>query len=259
VGEECSADLFLWDNTQLYDFEEKHSHTFNEILIFTKGGGKHIMSGQNYPISDNSFHILPSNYTHQLQRSSQSEGFTIAFSTSFINHLEQYDRSVNYSYFITAPAVICLEGESFQEFGLYFNELIRYRGNKHYFLNLLAVFFHKILLSKNDILQAPHDNFQHVILKLIEQHCTQKPNITFYSNLLNITAGTLSRKVKGCFGKTIMDIQNEKIIEKAKEMLQLKSYTVKEVSYHFNFTDESHFCHFFKHHTGVSPKEFAKR
>lgn len=76
VGEDCSADLFLWNNTQLYYFEEKHSHTFNKILIFTKGSGKYMMSGQNYQISDYSFYILPSNNTHQLQRNNQYEGFT---------------------------------------------------------------------------------------------------------------------------------------------------------------------------------------
>ncbi len=56
----------------------------------------------------------------------------------------------------------------------------------------------------------------------------------------------------------MVELQNEKIIQEVKFQLAQTDKPIKEVAFDFNFSDESHFTHFFRNHIGLSPSEYRK-
>lgn len=256
---ESLAELFLWNSEQNYNIDEPHSHTYNEIMIFEVGGGNHLLSNMNNSIQNYSFHILPSGFAHQLNRSENSKGFTIAFSDFFINQLQNFDNKSDYLFLVSEPKIFNFSELEFKEFEFYFKELHCKQENESYFLNLISLITLKILEKiKNNPSYKILDSSQLEIVRLINKYYIEKPKIEFYASLMNLSISAFSKKVKLTFGKTIIDLQNEKIILESKRLLKQNYLSVNEIALKFNFTDESHFCHFFKKHLNVTPKEFKK-
>lgn len=256
---ESLAELFIWNLHQNYNIEEPHSHTYNELMIFEVGGGNHLMSKKNYPIKDYSFHILPSSFVHHLNRNATSKGFTIAFSDFFINQLQNFDNKCDYLYLVSEPKILNFTEIEYKEFEFYFQELHSQKENESYFLNLISLIILKIL---DKIKDKPNfkiiENSQLEIIRLVNKYYLEKPKIEFYASKMNLSVSCFSKKVKQIYGKTIIDLQNEKIILESKRLLKQNNLTVNEIALKFNFTDESHFCHFFKKHLKMTPKEFKK-
>ena len=253
------AELFIWDVAQNYNIDESHSHTYNELMIFEVGGGNHFLSNKNYDVENYSVHILPSGFPHQLNRIYSSKGFTIAFSDFFINQLQSFDNRCDYLYLVSEPRILNFTANEYKEFEFYFLELHSQKENESYFLNLISLIILKIL---DKIKDKPNfrilENSQLEIIRLVNKYYAEKPKTDFYALKMNMSVSCLSKKVKQFYGKTIIDLQNEKIILESKRLLKQNSLTVNEIALKFNFTDESHFCHFFKKHLNMTPKEFKK-
>ncbi len=258
-SKEALAQLFIWDAKQSYKFDESHSHTYNELLIFEKGEGNHFMSQKSYEISDYSFHILPSGFIHRLNRSANSKGFTIAFSDFFIDQLQKLDIKSDYSLFINEPKSFNYSENDYKDFSFYFKELHTHVDNEPYFLNLISLIILKILdKQKHKPNLKSEVNKKIEIMHLINKYYTQKPKIDFYAIRMNMSISCLTKRVKQTYGKTIIDLQNEKLIFEAKRLLLQNTLSVSDIALRFNFTDESHFCHFFKKHVTLTPKEFKR-
>ena len=256
---ESLVELFLWNSNLNYNINEPHSHTYNEILIFEIGGGQHLMSKNNIQIEDYSFHILPSSFTHQLERASTSKGFTIAISDLFIKQLQNFDNKTDYFYLVAEPRMIKLSAKEFSEFNFYFKELHTAEQSKSYFLNLISLILLKLLdkIKDKPNFQIVHDH-QLEIIRLVNNFYHEKPKIKFYATKMNLSVSCFTKKVKQIFGKTIIDLQNDKILLESKRLLQQNCLSINEIAIKLNFTDEPHFCHFFKKHLKITPKEFKK-
>ena len=256
---ESLAELFIWNSLQNYNIDESHSHTYNELLVFEIGGGTHLMSKNNNEIQNYSFHILPSSFVHHLNRTSTSKGFTIAFSDFFINQLQNFDNKSDYLYLVSEPKVFNFTENDYKEFEFYFKELHTQKENESYFLNLISLIILKIL---DKIKHKPNfkilENSQLEIIRLVNKYYQEKPKIEFYASKMNLSISCFSKKVKQLFGKTIIDLQNEKIILESKRLLKQNNLSVNEIASKLNFTDEAHFCHFFKKYLSLTPKEFKK-
>ncbi len=256
-GIEQSADLFLWDSVSGNNFSEPHAHSFNEIIFFEKGGGYHWMSNEKHEICDYSCHILPAGYLHRLERKETSKGFIIAFSDHFIAQLYSFDRKTNYNYLVEFPSSFNLKKEDFDEFSVSFHELKTYQYKEPIRLNLIAIIFFKLLEKINSRpLKADKSNFELNSMLLLNKHYRERQNTSFYASKMNLSTQTFSKKMKEIYFKSIIDLQNEKIISESKRMLKMGDQTISQISFSLGFKDESQFSHFFKLHTGKTPKAF---
>jgi AraC family transcriptional regulator, transcriptional activator of pobA len=256
-GEDRTADLFLWDTVRGYNFSEPHAHSFNEIIFFEKGGGNHIMSNEKHEICDFSFHILPSGYIHRLERLETSVGFTIAFSDHFIKQMQQFDKKTNYANLIEYPTSVNLRKEDFDEFSVSFQELKIHQDKEPIRLNIIAIIFFK-LLEKISFNQPKIDssNFELNSMMLLNKYYRERQSTSFYASKMNLSTQTFSKKMKEMYAKSIIDLQNEKIISEAKRMLKTDELTISQIAFSLGFKEESQFSHFFKLHTEQSPKAF---
>lgn len=108
-------------------------------------------------------------------------------------------------------------------------------------------------------LNLPKDGKMEKFRLLLDEHflTLHKPND--YAALLFLSPNALSKKAVRYFGKTPSQLIQERLLLEAKKMLHLTSYSIKEIAYRLQFSDEYYFSRFFKKHTQVSPQLFRNK
>jgi AraC-like DNA-binding protein len=254
------ADIDVWEPPQPGVFERGHVHSYYEVLVFKKGGGTHQMADDVFDVADGSIHVLAPNNFHELKRAPETDGFEIIFSETFLQQLQQFDTKTNYRHYFSQSHVLNLGEEQFREFEIYFSELIKNRDNKSLFNNWVSLILLKIITSDTEKLALPANTvFVKDVLALLARNYQQRPSLEFYASNLNMAVATFQRHMKAAFGKSIVELQNEQVIQELKFLLSQSDKPIKQISGEYNFGDESHLNHFFRKHVGMSPSAFRRQ
>lgn len=83
-------------------------------------------------------------------------------------------------------------------------------------------------------------------------------SVKFYADRLCLTPKHLSGVVKSVSGKTVGEWIDEFVILEAKALLNSSNLNIQEIADQLNFANQSFFGKYFKHYTGMSPKEYRK-
>lgn len=253
------ANVDVWEPAISGVYEKGHSHSYYEILVFKRGGGTHQMANEVFEVKDCSIHILANHNFHELKRTTETDGFEIIFSEAFLYQLQQFDKTTNYVQYFSESHVLNFHQDEFGEFQLYFDSLIKHKSDKSIFYNLVSIIILKLISSHpRESKSTPNIAFEKALLDLLNRHYKDKQNLEFYAASLNMSLNTFQRHTKSAFGKSVIELQNERIIQEVKFLLSQNEKPIKEISSDFNFTDESHFTHFFRKYTGISPSAFRK-
>lgn len=217
-----------------------------------------------------SIHLNVGDIVRSITASNEIKGYHITFSTGFQNEMRTARKS---------PINIQLKKEfPFQEFSeeefdflsssVYM--LKRYVADKshHYQALVIKNEVFNLLLNISDKRRKDHgenmENATHkdILMKrfknLLEGHCHEHHNVTWYADALMITPDYLSKLIRETNGRSARSIINESIINNAKVLMKQSELSLKEISERLNFPDQSSFGRFFKTNTGQSPKEFRK-
>lgn len=93
-------------------------------------------------------------------------------------------------------------------------------------------------------------------LRLAMQNHRDKRNLSFYSDLLFVTAKHLSETVKEVTGKTAGEIIDELNLLEAKRLLTETSLSISEISSRLHFSSAAFFSKFFSRLSGHSPRTY---
>jgi AraC family transcriptional regulator, transcriptional activator of pobA len=66
----------------------------------------------------------------------------------------------------------------------------------------------------------------------------------------------LNECVKSISGKSAKEVISQVLLLEAKSLLKQTAIPIKEIAFHLNFQDYSHFTKFFKDATGRTPADF---
>ena|SRR5437879_9622905 len=75
------------------------------------------------------------------------------------------------------------------------------------------------------------------------------------ADLLHIHPTHLSNTISQVLGKSPYDIYEQKLIEVSKELLLSSKKSIAQIAQQLTY-DPSNFTKFFKHHEGITPKQF---
>jgi AraC family transcriptional regulator, transcriptional activator of pobA len=93
-------------------------------------------------------------------------------------------------------------------------------------------------------------------LKLVNQYAITERDTKFYADKLFLSPHYLAKIIKDRSGQTIKDWINKQVILEAKILLKHSNKLIFEISDELNFANASFFSKFFKHITGITPKEY---
>lgn len=251
------ADIDIWDAPVPGVYEPAHSHAYYEILVFNTGGGTHRIGNNIYDVADFDIHFVPANTIHELKRVANTDGYEIIFSEMFLNKIQTFDPKTNYFQFANYEQVIHLNAADFELFRGYFKKLTAYKTQSSLFNSVVALFILQLIqYTTTSKLPVNEIDLERNIRLLINEYYKSKPPLEFYADKLNMSVNTLQRKSKLLFGKSIIEIQNEKILQSIKYLLANTGTPIKEIVFDYNFYDKSHFNRYFKKQTGVTPSQF---
>lgn len=256
--EEKTVDVFPWSEAEFYDVAIPHSHSYHEMLFFKKGKGKHRIDGYVYTLKDSSLHVVPQHYPHAVEQQGYIEGFTIAVSDVFVEQLCLFDRETDYRSFWEYPSVINFSDAEYADIEFYLQEICREDISTSYRQNIcVSIILH--LLSLQPKHPSQQNSFIATIQKAVQKHYTKRLSTEDYATMLNMSAASLNAKLRRNCGKTLMQLQDEKLISSIKRYITSTENSLKEIAYYHGFEDYAHFSNFFKKHSGISPMQFKEK
>ncbi|WP_172280155.1 helix-turn-helix domain-containing protein [Chryseobacterium sp. LAM-KRS1] len=98
------------------------------------------------------------------------------------------------------------------------------------------------------------DNF----IELINGKTEKVLKLSDFASSQNIHPKHFNTIIKNKTGKTVSEWITEKSIDEAKILLRESNLSIKEISNLFGYSEPTHFSHFFKKNTKMSPKEYRE-
>jgi AraC family transcriptional activator of pobA len=242
-------------------------------LVYLLLGGVHdVHLGAEYRwLKPNDLVIVPENMLYASSNVRNCTGYCMHFKTEFIQPLLDGPFTEHFPFFgMEAEHIINITpGESLSIQRSFKDIIAEYGRTSPEQAHLLRHYIHILLLRIREIYR-PHartiqestsrsarlaNQFKHSV----ERNFIHMREVRQYANQLHISPKHLSDVVKETFGKTPRQMINDMLLLEAKVELGSTGKTVTEIAHALNFNDQSHFTHFIKEHTGLSPLELRRK
>lgn len=200
---------------------------------------------------------------HGFTYNKETEGFTLYFTNEFTNNIESTHKI--HQLIFTHPQIITLNDH---EFNKIHEDLERtYHEFNSNFVNkksILKAYLEIILttllrnITPSNYKPHPKNTFEKLI-KLKEENFSLNKEISAISNNIGISQKKLNSLSKTYFGKTFLQLLNDRKLLEIKHLLTTSDISIKEIAYRNGFSDNSYLNNFFKKHTGTTPLKFRKK
>jgi AraC family transcriptional activator of pobA len=121
--------------------------------------------------------------------------------------------------------------------------------------------FYNIYKKSTPIVTKPktrkEEIFSHFLQAVSENYQSER-TVAVYAEKLYLTPKHLSGVVKEVSGKTPGEWIDERVILEAKALLKSSEMNIQQIAETLHFTNQSFFGKYFRHHVGMSPKEYRR-
>lgn len=253
-------------NVSKYDVSLPHRHNYYEVLVFTKGGGKHEIDFAAHKIKSLSIHFVAANQVHVVKRLPGSSGYSFLFSSEFTG--ADFQLADLAFYRAGNTRVLNLAKKNFEEVTALLSEVQsnfvadskgRREEIRYLFQAILLKLQRLYMAQGNAVQQVPVKSKQAIQLEsLIEQHYRQHWRAGDYAKEMRLSCIQLNSVCKQHFGKSTEAVIQERLMLEIKRALVYGDKSIKEICFDLNFEDPAYFIRFFKKHTGTTPLEYRK-
>ena len=131
-------------------------------------------------------------------------------------------------------------------------------SNIELLLNYCLRFYDRQFITREEINHGVVIKF----LTLLDEYMNDKakyeglPTVAYFADKCCLSNGYFGTLVKTETGRTAKDLINDRVLAKAKELLQSETITITEVSQRIGFEYPQHFVRFFKSLTGKTPSAY---
>lgn len=121
-----------------------------------------------------------------------------------------------------------------------------------FFYGFSHTFQHNIASKKKNRSQQLSEDF----LILVKQHFKQEHSLEFYANKLCVTPKHLTTTIKSTTDSTAKEWIDKHLLLEAKALLKSTNLNIQQIADTLHFTSQDVFSKYFKHHIGITPKEY---
>ena len=121
-----------------------------------------------------------------------------------------------------------------------------------FFYGFSHTFQQNITAKQTNRPQQLSDDF----LSLVKQHFKQEHSLEFYANKLCVTSKHLTTTIKSTTDCTAKEWIDKHLLLEAKALLKSTNLTIQQITDTLHFTSQDVFSKYFKHHIGITPKEY---
>lgn len=244
------------------------------IGLCLEGEGTFNINLQDFQLSSGGMVIaLPSQIIEHRQFSPDFKGIFFAVSKSLLETLPKVGNLLALFFYLKDYPCFSLtpnEQRTVQEYHTFIRKRLRSKGDlyrREVVLGLMQGFFFELCNIFNNHAPAVTASvksksrkeyiFERFYETLVESYQSER-SVKFYADQLCLTPKHLSGVVKEVSGKTVGEWIDEFVILEAKALLNSSSMNIQEIADRLSFANQSFFGKYFKHCTGMSPKEYRK-
>jgi AraC family transcriptional regulator, transcriptional activator of pobA len=244
--------------------QELHRHDYYYILVLKKAEGHHEIDFVPYKVGNNSVFFIRPGQVHMLTLNAGSIGYLMQFNADFYFSNDKFDNQLLLK---ASNKKLCQLLENTDKLIIILENIFQeYINKKENYLEAIKanmkIFFIELIRNRKNLKISENNAYLYVqerleeFLELLEIHLKSKKEVSYYSELMNISNYQLNAITKATLGKTSSEIINETLILEAKRNLLATTNQVNQIAFHLGFDDISYFIRFFKKHTGYSPEQF---
>lgn len=243
------------------------------LAVCRKGWSKMHINLQEYEMKEGMLCIiLPEQIVQQGERSSDFSGCYIAVSKDFMEVVIPTMQQLFPLFFLIKERpcvdITTEELESFEEYHSFLWSKVRLKDNpfrKEITQGLLLSLFYEILhiyqghVAQERVPKSRKEDLFERFIRAISESYKEERSVSYYADKLFLTAKHLSTVVKEVSGRTAGEWIDSLVILEAKALLKSSELSIQEIADELHFANQSFFGKYFKHHTGMSPKEYRKK
>jgi AraC-like DNA-binding protein len=244
---------------------------FNLIYILTEGIHDVHLGADYRWLKPNDLVFVPENILYASSNVRNCLGYCMHFKTEFIQPLLKNPLAQEFPYLdMEAEHIINVSEEEAELIRQSFRDIIKeYEKSSPEKDYLLRNYIHILLLRIREIYR-PHAKkinesatrsmkIAGQFKRLVEKNFIEMREVNQYAALLHITPKHLSEVMKEHTGKSPKELINDMLLLEAKVLLGSTDLTVTEIALRLSYSDQAHFSHFIKQHTGCSPLALRKK
>lgn len=285
-----NVDISLIQHLPMIDFIGNDFAIFNDIRdmpfsmyptrldavcfsVCLKGRCEMDINLQKYEFSEGMMGIiLPEQIVRQGERSDDFSGIFIAVSRDFIDGALPTMQQLFPLFFMIRerPCVLLTpeEIQSFKEYHSFLWSRVKLKDNpfraeitQGLLLSLFYEVYHiyKGHPVKDNAPKTRKEELFERFLRLVSEWYKKERSVSYYADKLFLTAKHLSTVVKEVSGKTAGEWIDSLVVLEAKVLLKSSELSIQEIADELHFSNQSFFGKYFKHHAGMSPKEYRRQ
>ena len=216
--------------------------------------------------------ILPDQIILQKERSDDFSGLFIAVSRDFMDMVIPTMQQLFPMFFMIKERpfvhITPEECQLFQEYHSFLWSKVKLKDNpfrKEITQGLLLALFYEIYniyqghAVQERVPKSRKEDLFERFIRAVSESYKEERSVSYYADKMFLTAKHLSTVVKEISGKTAGEWIDSLVILESKALLKSSELSIQEIADELHFANQSFFGKYFKHHTGMSPKEYRRQ
>ncbi|MCM1521353.1 MAG: helix-turn-helix domain-containing protein [Muribaculaceae bacterium] len=243
----------------------------DSMILAVCGNGEVSAEIDVTPRKMGSHHVMvlrPGHVVDRFETSNDFKGFFITVTEECLHHmLPSLQYVIPYSLIYNGDPMIKITSEEYESLSLIYDMFKRQLRDvdrpfgtmaleslcELLFYNALGIY---ALRTRDLGHKSRREELLSQFIETLEKNFKNERSVNFYADRLFVTPKHLSSVLKEVSGRTAGDWIDQRVILEAKLMLRSTGMNIQEISSSLNFSNQSFFGKYFKHLTGISPREY---
>lgn len=243
-------------------FGSPHRHDFYFVLYLEKGNTSQAVDFKQYNMEAEQLLFMYPGQVHSFAYDKEAKGYTLYFTDSFLQNTNS-SAYILHQYFYNKKQILSLTPKN--DIRPIFEHLVQEFASKGinsievlkaYTEILLSLLLRKCMPSNTYNLNTKSIFF--TLLSLQEKYYNKNTSIHDICKSIGISPKKLNIQTKEYFGKTFLQLLNERKLLEIKRLLSSSLLSSKEIAFQLGFSDTTYFNRFFKKHTTTTPLAYRQ-